>query len=339
MDGNLSVGMLIAFQSLMISFEEPFNTLVNFGGTLQELKGDLNRLDDVLENSLDVEVEKKRGGDREESRISPVAIAPEIVAQEWIGKRGFVKVGESLTQDLQGYVELRNITFGYSPVEAPLIENFNLSLQPGQRVALVGASGSGKSTVAKLICGLYQPWEGEILLDGIPRREMEREILASSLSMVEQDIFLFAGKVRDNLTLWDATVPDEQLIKACQDAAIHEAVIKIPGGYDGELLEGGVNLSGGQRQRLEIARALAKNPAILVMDEATSALDAHTEQIIIDNLRQRNCSCIFVAHRLSTIRDCDEIIVLEAGKVVQRGTHEELWKQGGVYQSLIRSEG
>lgn len=339
MDGNLSVGMLIAFQSLMRSFQQPFTTLVNFGSTLQELKGDLNRLDDVLDNSLDVEVKKKGWGEGEKSRITPVAIAHENVAQEWIGKGDSVKLSEFSTQDLQGYVELRNITFGYSPVEAPLIENFNLSLQPGQRVALVGASGSGKSTVAKLICGLYQPWEGEILLDGIPRREIPREILASCLSMVEQDIFLFGGKVRDNLTLWDATVPDERVIKACHDAVIHEAVISIPGGYDGELLEGGVNLSGGQRQRLEIARALVKNPAILVMDEATSALDVRTEQIIMSNLKQRKCSCILVAHRLSTIRDCDEIIVLSAGKVVQRGTHEELWKEGGVYQSLIHSEG
>lgn len=339
MDGNLSVGMLIAFQNLMRSFEEPFNTLVNFGGTLQELKGDLNRLDDVLDNSLDVEVEKRSGGDKRKSRITPVAIAHENVAQEWIGKGDSAKFSEFPTQDLQGYVELRDVTFGYSPVEPPLIENFSLSLRPGQRVALVGASGSGKSTVARLICGLYQPWEGEILLDGVPRREIPREILASYLSMVEQDIFLFAGKVRDNLTLWNASVPEEQIIQACRDAAIHQTVMSISGGYDGELLEGGVNLSGGQRQRLEIARALVKNPTIVVMDEATSALDVRTEQIIMNNLRQRKCSCIFVAHRLSTIRDCDEIIVMEEGKVVQRGIHKELWEEGGIYQSLIRSEG
>ncbi|MGB6299766.1 MAG: NHLP family bacteriocin export ABC transporter peptidase/permease/ATPase subunit [Rivularia sp. (in: cyanobacteria)] len=313
MDGNLSIGMLVAFQSLMQSFQQPVNTLVNFGSTLQELKGDLNRLDDVLSNSLDVEVE----GDGE------------------IGRQG----DKETRRNLQGYVELRNITFGYSHVNPPLIENFNLSLQPGKRVALVGASGSGKSTLAKLICGLYQPWAGEILLDGIPRSDIPRHILANCLSLVEQDIFLFGGTVRDNLTLWNGKVDSEQLAQACRDAAIHEAVMAIPGGYDGELLEGGVNLSGGQRQRLEIARALVKNPAILVMDEATSALDAQTEQIIVENLKKRQCSCILVAHRLSTIRDCDEIIVLDKGKVVQRGTHEELWQEGGVYEKLIRSEG
>ncbi|AOX02014.1 NHLP family bacteriocin export ABC transporter peptidase/permease/ATPase [Moorena producens PAL-8-15-08-1] len=372
MDGNLSIGMLVAFQSLMISFQQPVNTLVDFGSTLQELEGDLNRLDDVLGNSLDSEVEREgeremgRWGDgemdelnsrpRAGSPLNPPASNPSLgdfnsrTPQNW-GVRGAGDFNSRTPQNwgargaklpvipnLNGYVELRDVTFGYSHVDPPLIENFSLSLQPGQRVALVGASGSGKSTLAKLICGLYQPWEGEILLDGTPRREIPREVLASSLSLVEQDIFLFGGTVRDNLTLWNATVTDQQLVQACQDAVIHEAVMAIPGGYDGELLEGGVNLSGGQRQRLEIARALVKNPAILVMDEATSALDAQTEQMIVENLRSRQCSCILVAHRLSTIRDCDEIIVLEGGKVVQRGTHEELWEQGGVYQRLIRSE-
>ncbi|MEO1432866.1 MAG: NHLP family bacteriocin export ABC transporter peptidase/permease/ATPase subunit [Cyanobacteria bacterium J06633_8] len=323
MDGNLTIGMLIAFQSLMQSFQEPVNTLVNFGSTLQELEGDLNRLDDVLDNSLDVEVERKTRRDTDEEGR----------------KRIEVQNSSPVKQNLKGYIELRNITFGYSHVDPPLIEDFNLSLHPGQRVALVGSSGSGKSTLAKLICGLYQPWFGEILLDGTPRSEISRQSLASSLSMVEQDIFLFSGTVRDNLTLWDATIPDEQIIKACQDAAIDEVVMRIPGGYNGELLEAGANLSGGQRQRLEIARALVKNPSVLVMDEATSALDVQTEQLIIENIRKRNCSCIFVAHRLSTIRDCDEIIVLEEGLVVQRGTHEELWQQQGVYQDLIRSTG
>jgi ATP-binding cassette subfamily C protein len=230
MDGDLTIGMLVAFQSLMLSFQQPVNTLVNFGSTLQELEGDLNRLEDVLGNSLDIEVEKLHVG----AQCLRPYLRPLRPNQT-----------SDIIQNLEGHIELRNITFAYSPVDPPLIKNFNLSLKPGQRVAFVGASGSGKSTIAKLICGLYQPWEGDILFDGIPRGNLPRELLATSLSFVEQDIFLFGGTVRDNLTLWDTTVTDEQLIQACQDAAIHEAIMAIPGGYDGELLEGGINLSGG----------------------------------------------------------------------------------------------
>lgn len=238
---------------------------------------------------------------------------------------------------LQGHLELRNVTFGYSRVEPPLIENLSLTVKPGQRIALVGGSGSGKSTVAKLICGLYQPWDGEICFDGVERSQIKRSVLANWLAMVEQDIFLFAGTVRENITLWDSTVPEVDLVQACQDAAIHDAIASMPGKYDFELIEGGMNISGGQRQRLEIARALVRNPTILVLDEATSALDAETELIINRNLQQRGCSCIVVAHRLSTIRDCHEIIVLEQGKIVQRGTHEELWQQGGTYVRLLHA--
>jgi len=319
MEGELSIGMLVAFQSLMVSFQQPVNTLVGFGSTLQELVGDLNRLDDVLSNETQ-EVGREK---REKAETENEADVNDI----------------SEPTKLKGYVELRNITFGYSRVDPPLIVDFSLSLEPGKRVALVGGSGSGKSTIAKLICGLYQPWEGEILFDGVFRQDISPTILTHSLSMVEQEIFLFGGTVRDNLTLWNTTIPTTQLIQACQDAVIHEAIMAIPGGYDGELLEGGANLSGGQKQRLEIARALVNNPTILVMDEATSALDAETEKIIVDNLQSRGCSCIIVAHRLSTIRDCDEIIVLENGEVVQRGTHEEMLQEEGVYRWLISSEG
>jgi ABC-type bacteriocin/lantibiotic exporter with double-glycine peptidase domain len=326
MNGSLSIGMLVAYQSLTQSFLEPVNSLVNFGSTLQDLEADLNRLDDVLQNSVDSEVEESRGG----GGAGGVGEAGEV--------RGARResTSSSLWQ-LQGNVELRNITFGYSPVEPPLIENLSLSVKPGQRIGLLGGSGSGKSTIAKLICGLYQPWEGKICFDGVERSQIKRSVLAHCLAMVEQDIFLFAGTVRENITLWDSTMPEPDLVQACQDAAIHDAIASMPGKYDFELIEGGMNISGGQRQRLEIARALVRNPAVLVLDEATSALDAQTELIINRNLQQRGCSCIVVAHRLSTIRDCDEIIVLEQGKIVQRGTHEELWQQGGTYVRLLHA--
>jgi NHLM bacteriocin system ABC transporter peptidase/ATP-binding protein len=320
MDGTLSVGMLVAYQSLMAGFLGPIDSLINFGSLLQDLEADLNRLDDVLQNSVDPEVER----------------GPEESKGE--GGKTF-SLHQSPITGLQGYVELQNITFGYSRVEKPLIENFSLSLKPGQRVAVVGTSGSGKSTIAKLIGGLYQPWSGEILFDGTPRKLISRSVLTSSLAMVEQDIFLFGGTVRENLTLWDSTVAPADLVKACQDAAIHDMILSLPGGYEAKLIEGGMNLSGGQRQRLEIARAMVRNPAVLVLDEATSSLDAQTELIIDRNLRRRGCSCVVIAHRLSTIRDCDEIIVLEQGLVVQRGTHEQLWAQGGSYVRLLSSEG
>jgi ATP-binding cassette, subfamily C, bacterial len=243
------------------------------------------------------------------------------------------------TVRLQGYIDLENITFGYNPVAPPLIENLTLSLKPGQRVALVGGSGSGKSTIAKLVCGLYEPWQGEIRFDRQLRSQISRMVLTSSFAFVEQDILLFAGSVRENLTLWDRTVPNTNLDRACADASLQDVMQSLPGGYDAELLEGGVNLSGGQRQRLEIARALVHNPAILVMDEATSALDAETEKTIDLNLRQRGCTCLIVAHRLSTIRDCDEIVVLDQGRVVQRGTHTTLKQVEGPYLQLIQSEG
>ncbi len=320
MSGHLSIGMLVAFQGLMLSFLLPVNNLVNFGSTLQEMEGNLIRLDDVLDNAVDSQVERRgrQGDEGENSSGSSLSY---------------------LTPRLQGYVDLENISFGYSRLDAPLIENFSLSVKPGQRVALVGGSGSGKSTIAKLVSGLYEAWEGEIRFDGQPRTKIHHQVLTNSVGMVEQDILLFGGTVRENLTLWDTTVPDKNLIQACRDAAIDDVILSMSGGYDGELLEGAANLSGGQRQRLEIARALVNNPSILVMDEATSALDGETEKIIDQNLRRRGITCLIVAHRLSTIRDCDEIIVLERGKVAQRGTHQQLWQAEGVYSRLIRSEG
>lgn len=310
--GDLSIGMLVAFQLLMVSFQRPVNSLVRFASTLQTLQGNLQRLDDVLGNGVDQALDR--------DPLPPDSRRP-------------------LPHRLTGSLLIHNLSFGYHPLEPPMIENLNLAIQPGQRVAFVGGSGSGKSTLAKLIAGLYEPRSGEICFDGIPRQQIPREVLTNSIAVVEQDILIFSGSIRDNLTLWDTTIPEIDLRRAAQDAVIEDIILAQPYGYDAQLLEGAANLSGGQRQRMEIARALVGNPSILILDEATSALDTETEKQIDQNLRQRGCTCIIVAHRLSTIRDCDEILVLDRGKVVQRGTHEQLWAEGGHYGRLIRSEG
>ena len=259
----------------------------------------------------------------------------EIIADRKPAVDPIVELPPIRAPKLSGHVELRGVTFGYNPLDKPLIEDFNLVIKPGQRVALIGGSGSGKSTVARLVAGLFQPRAGEILFDGVPREQVPTRLLTGSVAVVDQEVFFFEGTIKENLTMWDATVPETDLTAAIRDAAVADLIGSRPQGINGRVAEGGANFSGGQRQRLEIARALVVRPTFLILDEATSALDPTTESQIDENLRRLGCSCLVVAHRLSTIRDCDEILVMERGRVVQRGTHEGMKDVEGPYAALI----
>lgn len=302
LDGAMTMGTLVAFQALTASFLGPVQRVLGLWSTVQMLPGNLVRLDDVLKQRV----------------VDPFG------------------EGNDRTP-LVGRVELEGVTFGYSPREPPLLDDFSLTVEPGQRVALVGSSGSGKSTIAKLIAGVYPPWAGTVLFDGRPPNTIDRRVFLDAFSVVNQEIILFEGTVRENLTFWDDSIPQEDVVRAAKDACIHEHIVGLPNGYDTKLEEAGRNLSGGQRQRLELARALVKNPALLVLDEATSALDSTVEQQIDRNLRRRGCTCLIVAHRLSTVRDADQIVVLERGKVVERGTHDDLYASDGTYRRLVAS--
>ena len=314
MSGDMTLGVLTAFYVLATNFLRPVGQFALFADVLETMSANLRRLEDVL----DAETDRTLDGDKESETGRVVTLNRRL--------------------QLAGRVELRNVTFGFQTNHPPLIENFNLTIEPGQRVAIVGPSGSGKSTLSLLVAGIYQPWSGEIRFDDHLRSEVPREILAGSVAMVDQNIVLFAGTVNDNLTLWNPTIPDHAIVTAARDAAIHDEIASRPLGYASVVEENGRNFSGGQRQRLEIARALVNSPSVLILDEATSALDAVSEQEIDDAIRRRGCTCLIVAHRLSTIRDSDLIVVLDRGKEIQRGTHEELMAQGaGLYYELIQS--
>ncbi len=304
--GEFTIGMVMAFQGFLGSFMSPATALINAGQSLQEMITQMERVDDVMSYREDP------------------CFAPKSKKAEY--------------QKLSGAIEMKNVTFGYSPLGKPQVTDFSMTVKPGQKIAFVGRTGCGKSTLAKLISGLYQPWSGEITFDGVPLSQIDRHVFTGSVSVIDQDITLFEDSISENIKMWDMSIEDFEVTLAARDAGIYDDIVKRDGGFSHKLLDGGRDLSGGQRQRLEIARALAQDPTICIMDEATSALDARTEHEVIQSINDRGITCIIIAHRLSTIRDCDEIIVLDKGKIVERGTHEQLYAMGGLYASLISNE-
>ena len=308
MNGQFTLGMISAFSGFLKSFMEPATTLISAGQTMQEMRTEMERIDDVMDYPTD-------------PIFSDDPVSDDVDYSK-----------------LKGQIDIKNITFGYSRLAPPLINDFSMSMKPGSRVAFVGTSGCGKSTLSKLISGLYQPWSGEILFDGKPISGIDRNVFTGSVAVVDQEIILFEDTVANNIRMWDSTIMDFEMILAARDAGLHDDIMQLPGGYQHRLSSGGRELSGGQRQRLEIARVLAQDPTIIILDEATSALDAVTEYEVVKAIKERGITCIVIAHRLSTVRDCDQIIVLDHGRETERGTHSELMKKGGAYAELVSSE-
>ena len=306
LQGEFTIGMVMAFQGFLSSFMAPATSLIQAGQSFQEMITQMERVDDVMSYPVDRVFSPKEK------------------------TAGYEK--------LTGAIEMKDVTFGYARLGDPLITDFSLSVKPGQKIAFVGRSGCGKSTLAKLLSGLYQPWSGTITFDGVPIDQIDRNVFTGSIAVIDQDITLFEDSIADNIKMWDSSIEDFEMILAARDAGIHEDIVQRDGGYNHKVLEGGRDFSGGERQRIEIARAMAQDPTICILDEATSALDAKTEHEVIKSISNRGITCIVIAHRLSTIRDCDEIIVLSRGHVVERGTHEQLFRKGGLYTSLVANE-
>ena len=304
--GEMTIGMVMAFQSFLTSFMSPATSLINAGQSMQEMITQMERVDDVMSYKEDPSFE------------------PKEKKEEY--------------QKLSGAIELKNVTFGYSRLGKPQITDFSMTVKPGQKIAFVGRTGCGKSTLAKLISGLYRPWSGTVTFDGVDISQIDRNVFTGSVSVIDQDITLFEDTISENIKMWDDSIEDFEVTLAARDAGIYDDIVTREGGFSHKLLDGGRDLSGGQRQRLEIARALSQDPTICIMDEATSALDARTEHEVIKSINERGITCIIIAHRLSTIRDCDEIIVLDKGRIVERGTHDQLYALGGMYASLVSNE-